>query len=136
MDKQDDYRVEGIRCVWQYGQLIFHLTNADCDEVYFNYHYDVNESPAENYSVFPNPANTTLFVIPNTVIPNTVIPNTVIPNTVIPSTPQYHITNLLGQTLLTGQITTGNQQINVSSLPKGLYFITIGNSTQKFIVNK
>ncbi len=46
----------------------------------------------------------------------------------------YRITNLMGQTLLTGQITAETQQINVSSLPQGMYFITIAGETRKFVV--
>lgn len=119
MIRSDDYRVEGIRCVWQYGQLIFHLTNAACDEVYLNFHYDVEESTQTNYSLYPNPTSSILFVITNNV------------NS---SNPTYTITNLMGQTLMTGQILVENQQINVGSLPQGMYFITIGGTIQKFIV--
>jgi hypothetical protein len=46
----------------------------------------------------------------------------------------YCITNLMGQTLLTGQITDETQQIDVSNLPEGMYFITVGSSTRKFVV--
>ena len=47
---------------------------------------------------------------------------------------EFRITNMMGQTLLTGQITAENQQINVSSLPQGMYFITVGEATRKFVV--
>jgi hypothetical protein len=47
---------------------------------------------------------------------------------------EYRITNLTGQTVLTGNITVENQQINVSDLPQGMYFITVGDVTQKFVV--
>jgi hypothetical protein len=40
----------------------------------------------------------------------------------------------MGQTLLTGHINAENQQINVSSLPEGMYFISIGDMTRKFVV--
>lgn len=47
----------------------------------------------------------------------------------------YSITNLIGQTLLTGKLT--NNQINVSSLSKGVYLISISDeeetSVKKFI---
>ena len=45
----------------------------------------------------------------------------------------YRITNLMGQTLLTGQITAETQQIDVSALPKGMYFIIVGDTTRKFV---
>ena len=50
------------------------------------------------------------------------------------STLTYRISNLMGQTLLTGQITSERQQIDVSNLPKGMYFITFAGETQKFMV--
>jgi hypothetical protein len=46
----------------------------------------------------------------------------------------YRITNLMGQTVLSGNIIAENQQINVSSLPEGMYFISIGDMTRKFVV--
>ena len=50
------------------------------------------------------------------------------------SRPEYRITNLMGQTLMTGNITSDSQQIDVSNLPQGMYFITIGDTMQKFVV--
>ena len=46
----------------------------------------------------------------------------------------YRITNLMGQTLLSGQIIAETQQIDVSKLPEGMYFITIAGETWKFMV--
>lgn len=121
MTKDDDYRVEGIRCVWQYGQLIFHQTEAECDEVYINYHYDTEENPVtESFNVYPNPTSG-LLVIHNSEFR---IPNS-----------SFLITTPLGQTLMSGTITSEKHQIDLSNLPKGLYFITIGNSTQKIVIN-
>jgi len=70
--------------------------------------------------VYPNPANGVLFVETRRA---TSLPNQT-----------YRITNVMGQTLLTGQITAETQQINVSSLPQGMYFITIADETRKFVV--
>ena len=70
--------------------------------------------------VYPNPTDGVLFV-------ETVC---------TPSLPgrTYRITNLMGQTLMTGQITAEKQQIDVSVLPQGMYFITVAGKTQKFVV--
>lgn len=46
----------------------------------------------------------------------------------------YRITNIVGQTVLTGSIDDDNQRIDVSALPKGMYFITVGDTTRKFVV--
>ena len=69
--------------------------------------------------IYPNPANNVLFVETRLI-------------TSPPTT--YRITNLMGQTLLQGNISADRQQINVESLPTGMYFITIGDATQKFVV--
>jgi hypothetical protein len=41
----------------------------------------------------------------------------------------------MGQTLMSGQITTETQQIDVTDLPDGLYFITFAGETRKFVVH-
>ena len=46
----------------------------------------------------------------------------------------YRITNLMGQTLMTGQMAAETQQIDVSDLPQGMYFITFAGETRKFVV--
>lgn len=114
MSKNADYHVEGIRCVWQYGQLIFQLTDTSCDEVYINYHYDVEEPQMYGFGVYPNPTNGMITVSGC-------------------QTGDYYINNLMGQTLMTGQINVENQQIDISELPTGLYFITVANQTLKLI---
>ena len=50
------------------------------------------------------------------------------------SRPEYRITNPMGQTLMTGIITAETQQIDVSALPAGMYFISVGEMTSKFVV--
>ena len=47
---------------------------------------------------------------------------------------EYHITNLMGQTVQTGNLNAENQQIDVSGLPQGMYFISFGDMTRKFVV--
>lgn len=114
MSKGGDYRVEGMRCVWQYGQLIIQLNETSCDEVYLSFHYDTEESTNEGLSVYPNPANGTITISGN-------------------QTGEYQIANIMGQTIKTGRIDTEKQQINVSALPAGVYFINIDGKTMKFV---
>ena len=113
MNRGRGYRVKGIRCYWQDGELVFKLGEKDCDEVYQEYHNQgVDETETSGFRIYPNPANDVIVV----------------------ETPEgatlqeYRITNLLGQTLLTGT----SQTINVSSLPSGMYFLTLGTQTLKF----
>ena len=127
MERSGSYGVNGIRCYWQGQVLIFKLGDKDCDEIYQQYHEGIEEDgsstgsgTAGTLTVYPNPTDGVLFV-----------------QTVhAPSLPgqTYCISNLMGQTLMTGIITAENQQINVSELPQGMYFISIGDMTRKFVV--
>jgi hypothetical protein len=69
-------------------------------------------------TVYPNPTHGILFVETQNFASQT----------------EYHITNTMGQTILTGQITGESQQIDVSLLPEGMYFITMEGVTKKFVV--
>jgi hypothetical protein len=40
----------------------------------------------------------------------------------------------MGQTLMTGSITAETMQIDVSNLPEGMYFITVEETTRKFVI--
>ena len=72
------------------------------------------------FTVYPNPANGVLFVETQHFAS---LPD-----------PTYRITNPMGQTLMQGTITNETQQINIESLPAGMYFITFAGETRKFIV--
>ena len=118
------YRVENIRCFWQDGELVYQNGDQDCDEIYEQHHLGVDEIDSENnFAVYPNPSHDVLYVLSDNI------------------NSEYRITNIMGQTLMTGNITSENQMIDVSSLPKGIYFITLTNktpnnvvSTQKFVI--
>lgn len=68
----------------------------------------------EGFRVFPNP--TTEMV------------------NIVGGSGDYRITNMMGQTLMTGTIQANLQEINISELPAGMYFITIGELTKKVVV--
>jgi hypothetical protein len=74
---------------------------------------------AGTLTVYPNPTNGILFVETRFIASQT---------------NAYRITNTMGQTLMTGQISGETQQIDVTNLPQGMYFIAIDGITQKFIV--
>ena len=125
MGKGDRVRVEGLRCYWIEDELVFKPGDEDCDAIYSEVHgveEDGPSTPLTELVIYPNPTDGTLFV--QTLRATSLHDQT------------YRITNVMGQTLLTGQITAENQQINVSSLPQGMYFITFAGETQKFVVNK
>lgn len=116
MNQGKGYRVEGIRCFWQENELMFKNGDKDCDEVYEEYHnYGVEEPTPENdWAIYPNPANGTITISGD-------------------QTGEYQIANIMGQTLMTGRFDTEKQQINVSALPAGVYFINIDGKTTKFV---
>ena len=123
MDNGDGIRVEGMRCYWVENELVFKPGDEDCDAIYDELHGIDEDGPSTGsgtFAVYPNPTNGVLFV-------ETVC---------TPSLPDqtYRITNLVGQTVLSGNINADNQQINVSSLPQGMYFITFAGETRKFVV--
>ena len=126
MQKKQDYRVVGIRCFWRNGELVFKYGERDCDEVYEEWHNGIEEdgpsTGSGTFAVYPNPTDGVLFV--QTVHAPFLPAET------------YRITNLMGQTVLTGSLNAETQQIDVSDLPQGMYFISVGDMTQKFVVNK
>ena len=122
MTRGKGYRVDGMRCYWVEGELVFKYGDRNCDEVYQELHHGLDETNDNGFTVYPNPANGVLFVL--------------LPQCDSPTTGQteYRIINLMGQTVFSGKITAENQQINIEKLPAGMYFITFAGKTQKFVV--
>ncbi len=85
----------------------------------------VDENNALEIKVYPNPTNNVLFVETRLIAS-------------LPAKTEYIITNLTGQILLHGNITHETQQIDVSGLAEGMYFIRIqsdrGDFTEKINV--
>ena len=122
MDNGDGIRVEGMRCYWSDSKLVFKNGEEDCDAIYSEVHGVEEDGPSTGsgtFAVYPNPTNGILTIHHSAFI-------------ILHS--EFIITNLMGQILLTGQITDETQQIDVSSLPQGMYFITFAGETQKFVV--
>ena len=125
MNNGDGLRVEGLRCYWVEDELVFNPDGEDCDAIYEELHGLEEDGPSTGsmtLMVYPNPTNGILFV---ETFRETSLP-----------TRTYRITNLMGQTILSGNITAETQQIDVSALPQGMYFITLAGETRKFVVNR
>ena len=123
MNRGKGYRVTGLRCYWVEGNLIFKINRDDCDAIYAELHNGINEdgpsTGSGTFAVYPNPTDGILFV---QTLRATSLPNQT-----------YRITNLMGQTLLTGNISAETQQIDITILPAGMYFISVGETTLKFV---
>lgn len=72
---------------------------------------DVSE---EGFRVYPNPADGAI--------------------TIVGGYGDYYITNMLGQVMMTGQLYGDSQQVDVSRLPSGMYFLAVGDKTKKLLV--
>ena len=87
----------------------------------------VDENNAMEIKVYPNPTNGILFV-------------QTLRATSLQAETKYFITNVTGQTLLSSHITNQTQQIDVSGLAEGMYFVRIqwdkGTITNKFTIVK
>ena len=117
LNNNKDYRVEGMRCYWIDGEQLLHFGDVDCDEVYVE-HHDVAENTAREFSVYPNPANRIITIVGT--------------DRVCPPM-EFTITNITGQIMMRGTISSDNQQVDVSNLENGMYFIKIGEKSMKFI---
>jgi hypothetical protein len=120
-----DYTVNGMRCYWVNGNLFFKIGDEDCDAVYQQYHDGMDENETIGFAVYPNPTDGVLFVETH--------------GRASLSNQTYRVTNLMGQTLMTGVLAVRLPQcdspttIDISSLPAGMYFISMGGQTVKFV---
>lgn len=87
------------------------LTESEVKNLYNNSVLGVEESSTTNfYSIFPNPTQNQITIqIPNDI-----------------KATRYIVTNCLGNSLLTGELSNGKSTIDVSNLSDGLYLIQIG----------
>ena len=122
MRNEGGLRVDGLRCYWIEDKLIFKNGEKDCDAIFSEIH-GIDEPTCEHvvaqFDLYPNPTDGVLVVETQN----------------FASLPDqtYRITNLMGQTVLTGSLNAETQQIDVSGLPQGMYFITVGGTTVKFV---
>ena len=113
-----DYEVDGLRCYWQDGELLLTMGEEDCDAVYYEIH-GLNEGHEIGFMIYPNPTHGIITVETQS---NASLQH------------EYRITDVLGQTVQSGIIVDDYQQIDVHNLTKGIYFISVGEQTQKIIL--
>ena len=115
-------RVVGLRCYWIGDELVFNTGDEDCDAIYIGLHGMEEKMVSDDFNIYPNPTHNVLIVETQ--------------NFASLIDRAYRITNVTGQTLQSGTITAETQQVDVSALPQGIYFITVGDNTRKFVLNK
>ncbi|MBO7073926.1 MAG: leucine-rich repeat domain-containing protein [Bacteroidales bacterium] len=116
-----NYDVNGLRCFWNDGVLRYKEGDIDCDYIYDNHHLGVEEQADNNeFEVYPNPTNGIITIVGTWRSAST-------------HGIEYTITNICGQTVMNGLISSDNQQINLGNLENGMYFIKIGDETVKII---
>ena len=125
MRRDGSFTVNGLRCYWVEDALLYHNGDEDCDAIYSEIHGVDEDSPSTGsgtLTVYPNPTDGILFV---QTLRATSLPDQT-----------YRITNLMGQILLTGRLPQCDipTTIDISSLPAGMYFISMGGQTVKFVV--
>lgn len=115
LSKDRSYRVDGMRCYWVDGEPIIQFGDVDCDKIYKEYHQTT--PPSDNkISVYPNPADDFIMIS-------------------VKQPTHYTISDIFGKIILKGVILSDNQQIDISELSYGMYFIKIGTKLEKFIKN-
>ena len=125
MDNGDGIRVEGLRCYWVEDELVFKYGDEDCDAIISDLHGVEEDGPSTGsgtLTIYPNPTNGVMNI------------SVRLPQCDSPTDQTYRITNIVGQTLLQGRITDETQQIDVTGLAEGMYFISVGEETRKFVV--
>ena len=127
MHRDNDFTVNGLRCYWVGDALLYHNGDEDCDAIYGELHGIEEIGPSTGsgtFEVYPNPTNGVLFVETH--------------GRASQPDRTYRITNLMGQILLSGHVETSHetslQSIDVSNLTAGMYFVSVGGQTAKFVV--
>ena len=124
MGHRAKFQVDGLRCYWNNQVLVLHTSTDDCDAIYSQFHGVDETILTEGVRVYPNPTDGIIVVETQDLA------------SLQGQTTEYRITNIMGQTLMSGMSLQPNLTLDVSSLPAGIYFISIGQYTTKFIVNQ
>ena len=127
MNKNANYKVDGLRCYWVNDALLYHHGDEDCDAIYQSIHSTVESFP-QSFTLHPNPTTGHITLS----LASTMSDDNQLSQNDVPVT--FLITSPLGQPLLSGSIHSTPCQINVSSLAPGLYFLSVGAQTLKFVI--
>lgn len=122
LEKKGNYDVDGIRCYWEGPNIIYQEGDVDCDSIYEQIHVGLEETTADDgFEIYPNPSHGTIFIRANASFHDIA---------------DYCIIDILGETVMSGRITSEIQEINISNLPNGMYLVKISDITVKIIIDK
>ena len=121
MNQGKDYDVDGLRCYWLGEVLVYHNGDEDCDAIHSSF-TSIGDANTDGFWLYPNPTDGLLHIVG---LPQCDSPT---------GQTEYRITNLMGQTLLTGIL--NGETIDISALSNGVYLLKIKNSTFKIVVNQ
>ncbi|MBQ2189185.1 MAG: leucine-rich repeat domain-containing protein [Bacteroidales bacterium] len=119
-EDKGDYEVNSLRCYWNNDDLLYKEGDVDCDYIYHNYHFGVDENEAPAFTIYPNPATDAVTIDCDPVEMQFI-------------TSQIELMDIRGQMI---DIRVKDNQIDVSNLQNGIYFIKIGNDIVKLIINR
>lgn len=120
LDDKTDFEVDGLRCFWKDDVLLLKESNVECDYVYNDYHFGIDDNEAPAFTIYPNPATDAVTIDSD-------------PAKMQFITSQIELMDIRGQRI---DIRVKDNQIDVSNLQNGIYFIKIGNDIVKLIINR
>ncbi len=114
LQKDRNYRVDGMRCYWLDGEAIIQFGDVDCDEIYEEHHTEKPEPNVdESFTVYPNPAENIINIVGDY--------------------DRIQLIDIYGKVI---EIDVKNNQIDVTNLSSGMYFIKIDDNLVKLIINR
>lgn len=113
----NDYRVNGLRCYWLNGELLYKHGLSDCETF-----YDLEENEGAEFVIYPNPARDAVFLkLPQN-------------NRNTSDSVSVEIFNMMG--VLVRKHENCDGYIDVSDLTAGTYFFKVGNKGEVLIINR
>ena len=116
LNKKSDYKVNGIRCCWNDGELVYQEGDEDCDAIYDALHMGVEEQGEASCAVYPNPTNGMVTIVGEDIA-------------------YVEVVNGSGQTIVKKRCGDGTK-VDLSQQPAGVYFLRLFDSSGESCTKK
>lgn len=115
LNDKSDYEVDGIRCCWNEGELVYKEGNEDCDAIYDALFMGIEEQGAGSCAVYPNPTSGMIRVEAENI-------------------QNVSIYNILGEKVFENEAFGDTFEYNFSSQKAGIYIIkvSLGDGTELY----